>query len=168
MVNHLCGNPSIVGRPTETVRQLSNLRIVGISEGSVIAELELSTPTDAHENESEIGQHAISQILRWEGEDDDSLPQDVADELIAIGVNVSDDVDTVRLADPYYGRSVSIKRKPKPPRRPRASHRTIDAILFGSLKEVNWTGVPHNCIDSTTKNTCLCDSPTTSATTCNG
>ena len=137
MVNHLSGKHSAQGRLSKAVKQQSALRIVGISPGSVVAELELAAPDDVHHSDN-YGQQAIHQILNWEGEDDDSLPKDVANELNAIGTNVSDDVDTVRLGNPNRGRSVSIKRKPKPPRRRRRAHETIKAILYGSLKEINW------------------------------
>ena len=138
MVNHLSGNQSNRGRPSEAVRQQSSLRIVGISPGSVVAQLELPASDHLTDHSQNYGQQAILQILSWEGEGDDSLPRDVAKELQAIGTNVSDDVDTVRLGNPRYGRSVSIKRKPKPPRRRRRTSETIEAILYGSLKEINW------------------------------
>ena len=137
MVNHLSGNKSRRGRPSEAVRQQSGLRIVGISSGSVVAELELAAPDHVHHSDN-YGQQAIAHILNWEGEDDDSLPKDVANELKAIGINVSDDVDTVRLGNPRNSRSVSINRKSKPPRRRRRTSETIEAILYGSLKEINW------------------------------
>ena len=136
MIQHLRGEES--GRLLKSAKQMGSLRIVGISPGSVVAELELPTHQDGQFGSEKHGQRAIDEILRWEGEDDDSLPQDVANELQAIGVNVSDDVDIVRLGNPSYGRAVSIKRKPKPPRRRRRTSETIDAILYGSLKEINW------------------------------
>ena len=137
MVNHLSGKHSARGRISESVKQQSALRIVGISPGSVVAELELAAPDDVHHSDN-YGQQAIHQILSWDGEDDDSLPKDVANELNAIGTNVSDDVDTVRLGNPSYGRSVSIRRQPKPARSRRRTVETIKSILYGSLKEINW------------------------------
>lgn len=136
MIQHLRGEES--SRLLKSAKQMGSLRIVGISAGSVVAELELPTPQHDQSDSEKHGQQAIHQILNWHGENDDSLPKDVANELQAIGSNVSDDVDTVRLGNPSYGRSVSIKRKPKPSRRQRRTSETIKAILYGSLKEINW------------------------------
>ena len=136
MIQHLRGEES--GRLLKSAKQMGSLRIVGISPGSVVAELELPTPQDDQIGSEHHGQRAIDEILSWEGEDDDSLPKDVANELQAIGVNVSDDVDTVRLGNPSYGRSVSIKRKPKP-KRPQRPFQMVEAILYGSLNEVDWS-----------------------------
>ena len=136
MIQHLRGEGS--SRLLKSAKQMGSLRIVGISPGSVVAELELPTPQHDQVGSEKHGQRAIDEILSWEGEDDDSLPQDVAEELQAIGINVSEDVDTVRLGNPSHGKSVLIKRKPKPARRRRRASQTIDAILFGSLKEINW------------------------------
>lgn len=136
MIQHLRGEES--SRLLKSAKLMGSLRIVGISEGSVVPELELPTLDRLVDHSQNYGQQAIHEILSWEGEGDDSLPQDVATELQAIGVNVSDDVDTVRLGNPRYGRSVSIKRKPKPPRRRRRTSDAIEANLYGSLKEINW------------------------------
>ena len=136
MIQHLRGEES--SRLLKSAKQMGSLRIVGISPGSVVAELELPTPQHGQFGSEKHGQQAIHKILSWEGEDDDSLPKDVAEELQAIGINVSGDVDTVRLGDPDRRRSVTIPRKPKPIRR-RHTSQTVEAILYGSLNEVDWS-----------------------------
>ena len=136
MVNHLSGGSSR-GRMSDAVKRQSDLRIVGIAPGSVVAELELPTSDDVTDDSEDYGQQAVEKILGWRGEDDDSLPEDVARELISIGTGVSDGVGVVRLGDPSNGRSMSIARKPKPKQR-RQTSETINANILGSLKEVNW------------------------------
>ena len=136
MIQHLRGEGS--SRLLKSAKQMGSLRIVGISAGSVVAELELPTQQQDRLDSEKYGQRAIDEILSWKGEGDNSLPKDVWEELQAIGINVSPDVDTVRLGDPSYSRSVTIPRKPKPIRR-RKSSQTVKAILYGSLNEVDWS-----------------------------
>ena len=136
MIQHLRGDES--SRLLKSAKQMGSLRIVGITPGSVVAELELPQANDEQANGEKLGERAIDEILSWEGEDDDSLPKDVAEELQAIGINVSADVQTVRLGNPYRHRSVTIPRKPKPVRR-RHSSQIVEVVLYGSLNEVDWS-----------------------------
>ena len=137
MVGHLMGSGgSVRGRPLKFVRDQSALRIVGTSAGSLVVALELSPPAGTQRTLWNHGQEAVNRIVRWEGDKDRSLPQVVAEELMAAQRELSAEVDQIRLTAPDAGRSLTLTRMSH--FRDRATSEKIDATLQGRLMVVNW------------------------------
>ena len=133
MVDHLRGSAARPG----PVRRSGLLRQSAPSVGSVEAELVLSTESD---NGQPPADHclAVERLLDWRedsGDGSDLFPPIVAEELAAIGSDLSPAVSAVRLADPVSGRCMELRRKE--PAEPLG--KPIEgALLHGWLKEVNW------------------------------
>ena len=137
MVDHLRGGADRAGSPSWPVRRGGVLRQGALSAGSVEAELVLSAESD---NGQPPADHclAVERLLGWRedsGDDEDQLPPIVAEELAAIGSDLSPAVSAVRLADSVSGRCMELRRKE--PAEP-LGELIEDALLRGWLKEVNW------------------------------
>lgn len=137
LVDHLRGDADRSGSPSGPVRRGGLLRQGAPSAGSVEAELVLSTKSD---NGQPPADHclAVERLLDWRedsGDGGDQFPPIVAEELAAIGSDLSPAVSAVRLADPASGRCMELQRK-----EPAESlgEPIEDAWLHGWLKEVNW------------------------------
>ena len=134
MVGHLMGTePSRRGRPSKPVRDQSALRLVRTSPGSLVAELELSPPPGTQHGN--YGPQAVKHLLSAE---DRSLPPRVADKLMAVRNELSEDIDLIRLRDPDTGRSLPLTRTRMRRVRHRAMAEEIDAMLQGRLMMVDW------------------------------
>ena len=134
LVNHLRGGGA--DRPGP-VRRGGLLRQSVTSVGSVEAELVLSTESD---NGQPPADHclAVERLLDWREDSrdgGDQFPPIVAEELAAIGSDLSPAVSAVRLADPVNGRCMELRHKE--PAEP-LGEPIEDALLHGWLKEVNW------------------------------
>ena len=137
LVDHLRGGADRPGSPSGPVRRGGLLRQGAPSTGSVEAELVLSTESD---NGQPPADHclAVERLLDWRedsGDGSDQFPPIVAEELAAIGSDLSPAVSAVRLADPVSGRCMELRRKE--PAEP-LGEPIEDAWLHGWLKEVNW------------------------------
>ena len=137
MVDHLRGGADRSGSPSGPVRRGGVLRQGALSAGSVEAELVLSAESD---NGQPPADHclAVERLLGWRegsGAGGDQFPPIVAEELAAIGSDLSPAVSAVRLADPVSGRCMELRRKElaEP-----LGEQIEDALLHGWLKEVNW------------------------------
>ena len=134
MVGHLMGTePSRRGRPSKPVRDQSALRLVRTSPGSLVAELELSPPPGTQHGN--YGHQAVKHLLSAE---DRPLPPRVADKLMAVRNELSEDIDLIRLRDPDTGRSLTLTRTRMRRVRHRAMAEEIDAMLQGRLMMVDW------------------------------
>lgn len=131
MMSHL----SEISGQHAVLRDRRVLRVTGFFPGSFGIESVVSLPSDSQALLMGSAPDAVNRILDWNGERDDGLPLDVADELIKAINGLSPDVDVVRLGDPMSGREVEIRRQP---REPRAVENIENALLHGWLKEVNW------------------------------
>ena len=135
MVGHLAGVEQKRGRPSEMLRQQSMLRLRATYPESLVTELVLSPSNDTHRSQQQMyGQRALNRILDWQSEDE-SFPETVADELHAIGSDLSPDVSAVRLGDPHNGRFVEFRRTE---RGQPVEDRLDRAFVHGWMKEVNW------------------------------
>lgn len=135
MVGHLAGvDASRPGQPSKLVRAQSALRLVRTSPGSFVAELELCPPSDMSRSEH-YGTQAVTAILRWKGERDPSLPPKVAAELTAIGTELSEEIDVIRIRTPDTAPSLTI---PRTRHVQRAASEQIDASLQGRLMAIDW------------------------------
>ena len=133
LIDHLRGGADRPG----PVRRGGVLRQGAPSIGSVEAELVLSTESD---NGQPPPDHclAVKRLLDWQeesGDGGDQFPPIVAEELAAIGSDLSPAVSAVRLSDPVSGRCMELRRKK--PAEP-LGEQIDDALLQGWLKEVNW------------------------------
>ena len=106
MVRHLTGYNR--GRQPDWLRKESELRLTGISAGSLVAELSVASTEGLNEVNGP-GQEAIARLL--EEEDLDLWPERVVKEWLRIGQDLSSQVDTVSLELPSSG-----QRKEFPPR----------------------------------------------------
>lgn len=137
MVGHLMGaDPSRQRKPSNLVRDHSALRLVRTSPGSFVAVLELSPPPDTQHDLRDCGHRAVNQLLSWEGDQDPSLPQRVAEELMAVRKELSEEIDLIRLGDPDTDRSLTLTRMSRV--RDRAASEEVDATLQGRLMMVDW------------------------------
>ena len=137
LLGHLRGGADRPGSPSGPVRRGGLLRQGALSAGSVEAELVLSAESD---NGQPPADHclAIERLLDWREDSEDGgdqFPPIVAEELAAIGSDLSPAVSAVRLADPVSGRCMELRRKE--PAEP-LGEQIEDAWLHGWLKEVNW------------------------------
>ena len=137
LVDHLRGGADRAGSPSGPVRRGGVLRQGALSAGSVEAELVLSAESD---NGQPPADHclAVERLLGWRedsGDGGDQFPPIVAEEMAAIGSDLSPAVSAVRLADPVSGRCMELRRKePVEP----LGEQIEDALMHGWLKEVNW------------------------------
>ena len=137
MVGHLMGaDPSRQRRPSNLVRDHSALRLVHTSPGSFVTVLELSPPPGTQHDVRNCGPRAVSQILSWKGGKDPSLPQRVAEELMAVRNELSEEIDLIRLRDPDTDRSLTLTRTSKVGAP--ATPEEIDATVQGRLTMVDW------------------------------
>ena len=137
MVGHLTGaDPSRRGRPSKLVRDQSALRLVRTSPGSLVAELELSPPSGAQHDLLPCGARALNDILNWQGDQDPSLPQRVANELMAVRNELSEEIDLIRLGSPDTESSLTLTRTNHI--RDRGTTEEVSATLQGRLMVVNW------------------------------
>lgn len=137
LVDHLRGDDDRPGPPSGPVRRGGVLRQGAPSAGSVEAELVVSTESDNGQPPADHGL-AVERLLDWRedsGDGGDQFPPIVAEELAAIGSDLSPAVSAVRLADPVSGRCMELRRKE--PAEP-LGEPIEDAWLHGWLKEVNW------------------------------
>lgn len=140
-VMHLGGYESKGKRPPDWVAEESALKMFGVSKGSLVLDLALSNGHDhASEDAFSYGTKALEAILDWDGPGDDSVPAAAAKHLESIGLGLSSDVVSVRLADASNRRSVTIRRTeaPKAERRRRLTGWHDSARAHGMLMEVNW------------------------------
>ncbi len=139
MVSHLAGYTK-QGRPSWLQRE-SNLRLMGTSPGSLVAELGLA-PSDGYNLMKGYGQRAIDHIIGSGSENARSLPENVADELFRIGTDLSPEITLVQLVDPLSGRQVEFRRREATAMRvaknPLSDRTTEKALLYGWLKAVDW------------------------------
>lgn len=137
MVGHLMGaDESRRGRPSKPVREHSSLRLVRTSPGSFVAELELSPPYPAQRELLHYGAQAVNDILNWNGENDPSVPQKVAEELRAVANELSEEIDLIRLGNPVTECSLTLTRMHHV--RERVAAEELDASLQGRLMMVDW------------------------------
>lgn len=137
MVGHLTGaDLSRRGRPSKLVRDQSALRLVRTSPGSFVAEFELSPPSGAQHDLRDCGARALNDILNWEGDQDPSLPQGVVNELMAVGNELSAEIDLIRLGTPGAERSLTLTRTEYI--RDAGMSEEVNATLQGRLMMVNW------------------------------
>lgn len=137
MVGHLMGaDPSRQRKPSNLVRDHSALRLVHTSPGSFVTVLELSPPPGTQHDLTKCGPRAVSQILSWKGGQDPSLPQRVAEELMAVRNELSEEIDLIRLRDPDTDRSLTLTRMKHV--RDRTKSEVVDAPLHGRLMMVDW------------------------------
>ncbi|MDE0222066.1 MAG: hypothetical protein OXJ90_22555 [Spirochaetaceae bacterium] len=137
MVGHLMGaDPSRQRKPSNLVRDHSALRLVHTSPGSFVTVLELSPPPGTQHDLTNCGPRAVSQLLNWGGDQDRSLPQRVAEELMAVRNELSEEIDLIRLRDPDTDRSLTLTRMSRV--RDRATSEEVDATLQGRLMMVDW------------------------------
>lgn len=137
-VEHLSGSDAPRrGRPSNAVRQASGLRLRGTTPGSLTAELTLPPPTEGQLFDNDIGQRALEAILGFDGDGDSkgSVPLAAADQLRAIGADLSSAVSSVWLGDSRDKRRVRFECGG---RRTRVAGPTEAAVLHGWLREVNW------------------------------
>lgn len=135
MVGHLSGNLNQRGRPSNVVRQQSMLRLRATKPGSLVAELALAPPSESQATLENFGPEALETILNWQQGDDPSVPRNVANELTAIGSDLSPETSVVGIGSPHQGRYLEFHRQP----RQQPEETTSDeALLHGWLKEVNW------------------------------
>ena len=139
MVSHLEEEMTPSGRAPAWVRKVSSLRLLRTSPGSLVAELgvpRIRDDRDALEDSSLI---AIDRILNWCQEEDHSLPEGVANELLQIGSVLSPDISQVRLRNSVGGNGLVIRRN-HPSSRGALGARVapVKALLYGWLKAVNW------------------------------
>ena len=135
MVGHLSGNLNQRGRPSNVARQQSMLRLRATKPGSLVAELALVPPSDSQATLENFGPVALETILNWQQGDDPSVPRNVANELTAIGSDLSPETSVVGIGSPHQGRYLEFHRQP----RQQPEETTSDeALLHGWLKEVNW------------------------------
>ena len=137
MVSHLSGIAVTRGRPPKLVREQSSMRLLRTSPGSLVAELELSRPPLQSKHRKEDGLQAIDAILSWEGENDHRLPPKVANELLAVGEKLSQEIESVLLQDQFRDRTLVLRSTKVEHARDRSN--TVDAFLQGQLLEVNWS-----------------------------
>ena len=136
MVVHLMGaDPSRRGRPPKLARDQSALRLVRTAPGSLVAELELAPPPDT-QFLWDYGQQAVNRLLRWNGDQDPSLPQGVVKELKAVRNELSEEISLVRLSSPGTESSLTLTRIGQVHEPSTAEE--IDATLQGRLMMVDW------------------------------
>ncbi len=137
MVGHLMGaDRSRQRKPSNLVRDHGALRLVRTSPGSFVAELKLSPPPGAQHGLLDCGARALNDILNWEGDQGPSLPQGVVNELMAVGNDLSAEIDLIRLGSPGAERSLTLTRTTYI-RDPGMSEE-VNATLQGRLMMVNW------------------------------
>lgn len=137
MAGHLAGLDPARGRPPESVREQSALRLRGMSRGSFVAELELAPPEGARLRQESHGRAALAAILAANGVDDPALPESVRECLSEAATGLSAEVVAVSLGDAGGKRRIRIARRPGGVRRRRAAERE-PALVYGLLLEVNW------------------------------
>ena len=142
MVSHLEGVTTPTGRPPAWVRQGSGLRLLATAEGSLVAELGVSSLRDRRASAEDVPQRAVNLIMTSYAVEDDILPATVAEELMNIGVGLSQGVSNVRLADPITGYQVDFPRRERRREMPTYSSPPVAkdeaALLYGRLLEVDW------------------------------
>lgn len=141
MVEHLAGVEPKTGRPLEWVRKQSELKLRGTSPGSLVAELELASPSiDNHESTEryDYGGDAILTILGWRL-DGATLPAIVADELFGIYSGLSPNIDNVALGDSQGRRRLDIPHIASRPVSSASSQTYETATLWGYLNAIDWT-----------------------------
>lgn len=137
MVRHLTGHSR--GRQPDWLRKESELRLTGITAGSLVAELSVAS-IDGLDEVNGPGQEAIARLL--EEEDSYSWPERVAKEWFRIGQDLSSQVETVSLELPSSGQRREFQREEHvymdvalPPRFAPPMEK---ALLFGRLRAVDW------------------------------
>ncbi len=136
MVEYLVTGESTQGRPSEFVRNQSKLMLCGVSSGSFVAELKLSGERERLFGD-DLGSKSLDAILSWKPDDDSSLPNQVAQELLGINKNLSLGINTVMLED-YSGKRQVVIPCPSSPNLSSSSARGQEARVRGYLMEVDW------------------------------
>ena len=144
MVSHLEGVTTPAGRSPAWVRRGSELRLLGTAEGSLVAELGVSSLRDYRASAEDVPQRAVDLIMTSYAIEDDILPPAVAAELMNIGVGLSQGVTNVRLDDPATGNFADFPRRekargtPSYPSMAAVADEGEAALLYGRLLEVDW------------------------------
>lgn len=136
MVGHLAGADLSSGRPPDLVREQSALRLLGTSQGSLVAELGVAPPGGAQLRQERYGSAALEAITGAAGLDDPALPAPVRESLAAIGADLSPEIVAASVGGAGRGRRLRIERRPRGKRRPRTE--SEPALARGLLLEVNW------------------------------
>ncbi len=134
MVQHLGERDRGPGKPPRWVRDQSTLRLVGVREGSLIADLVVEPPADSQSYMDDFGNQAIAALQEWNGEQSSILPKDVEDALHSTASRLSHGV-SLWLGNRENPRSVQVPRRSRPSRRIEGA---TEALLQGWLYEVNW------------------------------
>ena len=138
---HLGGNHSKARRPPAWVVEQSALKVVAVSQGSLVIDLDLADQKEQPEIPVPgYGPQALGALLAWEGPGDPSLPLGAAEHLEKIAVGLSSDVVQVRLTDWDDRGDATIRRKdsPKRPLQRKREEPAKRAHAHGLLMEVNW------------------------------
>ncbi len=138
LVGHLVGQPSQRGRPTNLVSQEGQLRLRSTSQGSLVTELVISPPHESDRPLEDYGSIALERLANWKEDQDhnmETVPSDVAEQLVAIGPRLSPEVDLVRVSNSSNSSHAELRRI-KPIKL--AVSQTEEVLLYGWLNEVNW------------------------------
>ena len=144
MVSHLEGVTTPAGRSPAWVRRGSELRLLGTAEGSLVAELGVSSLRDHRASAEDVPQKAVNLIMTSYAVEDDILPPAVEAELMNIGVGLSQGITNVRLDDPETGYFADFPRREKAREAPfypspaAVAEEAEAALLHGRLLEVDW------------------------------
>ena len=145
MVEHLGGREPGPGRPPTWVRDQSALRLVAVGPGSFAATLTLQPPPDGQAYLENFGPRALDALLGWDGREDSTLPNSVAEKLFDMTFALPDAM-RLWLGGVNEQRKVEIKRVE---RDEASAPVTEHALLSGWLKEVNWDRLTAQLHDST-------------------
>lgn len=134
MVGHLGGRSPRPGRWPAWVEEQSRLKLAPTRSGSFVAELTHDVSPDTWRINDDYGERAFAALKNWDGEEDLSLPKQVTDCLYDTASRLSKGT-TLWFGDSTRPRRVRVMRVSESPA---AYAETLDAILHGWLKAVNW------------------------------
>ena len=123
-----------VGHPPRWLSDQSALRLVAMRPGSAVLDVAIDAPPGAQPYLEGFGDQALDSLSRWDGEEDSTLPREVADVLYATAGKLSEGAG-LWLGDEASPHRVEVRRKSVAVR----SRRDVtEGLLQGWLREVNW------------------------------
>ena len=134
MVQHLAGSQPVSGRPSRPLQDQGALRVSLIRQDSVVLELPLDPMPDGPGDADTYGPRAFDALANWDGSENSTLPAAVTGKLYGIPSKLPDEM-RLWFGDSENPRRTEVKRIN---RARTLKSQAEEAILYGSLKAVNW------------------------------
>ena len=124
------------GRPLDTIREQSALRLVSTSTGSLEAHIEIGRYTNGQAALEDHTDEAVTRILHSQNGGADTLPDAAKEALRSINDDLPADIETVTVGEPNSKNRLRFARRVNSRLQSRGAE--DEAVLYGWLREINW------------------------------